>query len=106
MQAITVGSGAALGAVARLLLFGLLGGSAVPLLLINIFGSALMGYLRPGPFWGTGVLGGFTSFATFTALSLAMPATGAAAYVALTLLGCVGAWWVGDAARRKLEAQS
>ena len=57
-QFLVVGAGAALGAVARYLLSAALGGGMLPLLVINILGSALMGYFRPGPFWGTGVLGG------------------------------------------------
>lgn len=59
-EAALVGSGAALGAVARFLLSALLPGFA-SLLAINILGSALMGCFKPAPFWGTGVLGGFTS---------------------------------------------
>ena len=68
-QFLVVGTGAALGAAARYLLSVALGGGMIPLLIINILGSALMGYFRPGPFWGTGVLGGFTSFATFAFLT-------------------------------------
>ena len=49
-QFLVVGAGAALGAVARYLLSAALGGGMLPLLLINILGSALMGYFRPGPF--------------------------------------------------------
>src|SRR5260363_425139 len=45
------GSGAALGAGARYLLTIALGGGLIPLLILNIVGSALMGYTRPGPFW-------------------------------------------------------
>ena len=42
-QTILVGCGAALGALARFGLSALLGGGALPLLLINIVGSAIMG---------------------------------------------------------------
>ncbi|WP_293770427.1 fluoride efflux transporter family protein [uncultured Corynebacterium sp.] len=98
-DAALVGSGAALGAVARFLLSALLGGGAWPLLLINILGSAAMGYVDPPRFWGTGFLGGFTSFATFAFLSTEMSAAGAAGYVAATVVGCVGAWLLADATR-------
>ena len=88
-QFLVVGAGAALGAVARYLLSAALGGGMLPLLVINILGSALMGYFRPGPFWGTGVLGGFTSFATFAFLTSEAHWTVALAYVLATIIGCV-----------------
>ena len=68
----------------------------LPLLIINIFGSALMGYFKPQPFWGTGVLGGFTSFATFAYLTSGASPAIAAGYVVVTVLGCVGAYLIGD----------
>lgn len=95
-QALVVGSGAALGAVARYFLSALLGGGMLPLLIIHIFGSALMGYFKPKPFWGTGVLGGFTSFATFAYLTSGASPAIAAGYVLATVLGCVGAYLIGD----------
>lgn len=49
-QFLVVGAGAALGAAARYLLSVALGGGMIPLLIINILGSALMGYFRPSPF--------------------------------------------------------
>lgn len=55
-----------------------------------------MGRLRPGVFWGRGVLGGFTSFSTFAYLTTDLPLPEAAGYVAATLFGCVAAWWLGD----------
>ncbi|MGV0421687.1 fluoride efflux transporter family protein [Corynebacterium simulans] len=95
-QALVVGSGAALGAVARYFLSSLLGGGMIPLLLINVLGSALMGYFKPGPFWGTGVLGGFTSFATFAFLTSSVTAAQAGCYVLATVVGCVMAYLLGD----------
>jgi CrcB protein len=76
-------------------------------LAVNVAGCALLGMLvsyladrRPShrlvrPFLGVGVLGGFTTFSAFTldAFRLAddgeLP--GAVAYLALTVLGCLGA---------------
>ena len=49
-QFLVVGAGAALGATARYLLSAALGGGMIPLLIINVLGSALMGYFRPSPF--------------------------------------------------------
>ncbi|AMO89600.1 crcB-like family protein [Corynebacterium simulans] len=82
--------------MARYFLSSLLGGGLIPLLLINILGSALMGYFKPGPFWGTGVLGGFTSFATFAFLTASVTATQAGCYVLATVVGCVMAYLLGD----------
>ena len=98
-QFLVVGAGAALGAVARYLLSAALGGGMIPLLAINILGSALMGYFRPSPFWGTGVLGGFTSFATFAFLTANAHWSIALAYVLATIVGCVGGYLVGDKLR-------
>lgn len=58
---------------------------------INILGCWLMGRFRPGLFWGTGVLGGFTSFSAFELALLDQPL-----YLVPTVLGCVGAWYLGD----------
>jgi len=95
-DAAAVSLGAALGAVARFALDGV-----VSLLGVNVAGAFLMGRLRPGLFAGRGVLGGFTSFSTFAWLTTGLPPLLAGAYVAATLIGCVGAWWVGDALRRR-----
>ena len=98
-QVLIVGCGAAFGALARYALTLALAGGMLPLLLINILGSAAMGYWKPGPFWGTGFLGGFTSFATFAFFTTQVPAGMAAGYVAATIIGCVGAYLVGDKLR-------
>lgn len=90
-----VGAGAAVGALARFALTAALGGGAMLLLFINVAGSVAMGAFRPGPFWGKGVLGGFTSFATFALYTGEFSAAGAAAYVAATVVGCVGGWLIG-----------
>ncbi|MDO5033006.1 fluoride efflux transporter family protein [Corynebacterium sp.] len=103
-----VGAGAACGAIARYLLAAALGalglGSVLPLLIINVLGSALMGYFKPTPFWGTGVLGGFTSFATFAYLTSGMTGAMAAGYVLATLVGCVGAYLLGSVSAERRRA--
>lgn len=91
VDATVIGAGALLGALARFAVEEFLGTGPLPLLGINILGSFLMGLLRPGAFWGRGVLGGFTSFSTFAHLAAAAPV-----YVVATVLGCVGAWLLGD----------
>ncbi|MCS5480256.1 fluoride efflux transporter family protein [Corynebacterium sp. YIM 101645] len=91
VDAAVVGAGALLGALARFAVGEFLGTGPLPLLGINILGSFLMGLLRPGAFWGRGVLGGFTSFSAFAHLASAAPA-----YLVATVVGCVGAWLLGD----------
>lgn len=76
---------------------------------VNVTGCFLIGVLmvliarfRPGqrlirPFWGVGVLGGYTTFSTATVEVLrADPAT-ALGYLAATLVGAVLAVWLGTA---------
>ncbi|MFP7366638.1 fluoride efflux transporter family protein [Corynebacterium callunae] len=88
---LAVGTGAALGACTRLALTMLLGAGLWPILAINILGAFLMGWRRPGAFWGTGFLGGFT---TFSAMMLVdenlLP------YLLGTSLACISAWFIGD----------
>lgn len=100
-RTLLVAIGASGGALARLAISAVLSalslGSAWPLLLINVSGSALMGWLKPGPFWGTGVLGGFTSFASFAYLTSEMEASAGLGYLAATVIGCIGAYLLGDA---------
>ena len=58
------------------------------------------------PFFGTGVLGGFTTFSTYAVdiqklLDAGHPRTGAA-YLAATMLAALGAVWLGVAAARRV----
>lgn len=92
----TVGAGALLGALARFAAEDFLGAGPLPLLGVNVLGSFLMGFLRPGAFWGRGVLGGFTSFSTFAYLTASATLLPASGYLLATLTGCVGAWLLGD----------
>ncbi|MHB0835268.1 MAG: fluoride efflux transporter family protein [Corynebacterium aurimucosum] len=95
-QILLVGCGTALGALVRFVLTTLLGGGALPLLLINVLGSAVMGYAKPPAFWGTGFLGGFTSFAAFAFLTSGFGPAQAGAYVLATVVGCTAAYLMGD----------
>ncbi|QGU05444.1 camphor resistance protein CrcB [Corynebacterium comes] len=95
-DATAVGAGALLGALARYGLEEFLGAGLPTLLGVNILGSFLMGLLRPGAFWGRGVLGGFTSFSTFACLAATSSPLQAVGYVLATVVGCVGAWLLGD----------
>lgn len=91
-----VGCGAGIGAVARFA-FTLLGGPVVWITVaINIVGCFLMGRLRPGLFFGTGVLGGFTTFSAFEMSHdlLAMIAT---------IVCSIGAWHAGNMLANRAE---
>ena len=58
-------------------------------------------------FWMTGVLGGFTTYSAFALEStlLGFSATGVA-YIAITLVGCVGLAWLGRFIGAALLAQA
>lgn len=99
-EALRIGAGAALGALARFAFLGLFSDQLWPVLAINLLGALLMGLLRPGAFLGAGVLGGFTTFSTFILLTLAKSPLGATVHVLLTVLGCTLAWLAGDALHR------
>lgn len=113
MNWLWVAIGGALGSVAR---YGVArlwpatpGGFPVPTLTVNLIGSFAIGLLymwistRPGIggdsarlFWMTGVLGGFTTYSAFALEStlLGFSATGIA-YQVSTIVGCLGAAWLG-----------
>ncbi|UKZ06731.1 fluoride efflux transporter CrcB [Streptomyces viridifaciens] len=117
-----VAVGGAFGAVARYAagLGWQTGPSAFPwtTLLINVFGCAVIGVFlvavtegRPAhpllrPFFGTGVLGGFTTFSTYSVdirrlLEAGRPGPGLA-YLGLTLVGALGAVWAAAALTRRV----
>lgn len=89
MDYLKVGCGTGIGAVARFAFAQLLGAGAWPIVLVNVIGCFLMGRLRPGLFWGTGVLGGFTTFSAFELSRQPLP-------MAVTIVGCLLAWQFGN----------
>jgi CrcB protein len=108
-----VAMGGALGSVARYGVSRLWpaapGGFPVATLTVNLLGSFAIGLLyiwvasRPGIggdnarlFWMTGVLGGFTTYSAFAleATLLGFSLAGAA-YVLVTVVGCIGGAWLG-----------
>jgi CrcB protein len=84
------------------------GGWPVPTLTVNLIGSFAIGLLymyvaargaaadNARLFWMTGVLGGFTTYSAFALEStlLGFSVTGIA-YIAVTLVGCLAAAWLG-----------
>lgn len=92
-----MGCGAALGAAARFAFLQALGPAAWATVAVNALGCFLMGRFRPGLFWGTGALGGFTTFSGFLLYHSPLPLT-------VTLVCCPIAWYLGDAAYRRAVA--
>jgi CrcB protein len=108
-----VALGGALGSVARALVGWAIPAGRLPwaTIVINLAGSLLIGWLmgrlvavnehnlREHSFWVVGVCGGFTTFSAFswqTVEQLQKGNTGAAlANVALSVVGCVIATWLG-----------
>ncbi len=114
MTWLAVAAGSALGGVLRYGLSVWLTGRVLPfpwpILLINVAGSFLIGYWIKSPlppvwraFLVPGVCGGFTTFSTFSADTLAiweLSPSRAAAYVAASVGLSLGATWLGMTLRR------
>lgn len=99
---IAVGLGAALGALARYALTLLTTDGSpqavVMILAINMAGCFAMGLLKPGPFWGMGFLGGFTTYSAVALGALDFSLGGAVIFIVVTFIACVASWLAGDAA--------
>ena len=107
-EAVKVGAGAALGALARYALLLAVPSSATSAaialtLFINVLGCLLMGLLAPGPFLGKGVLGGFTTFSAMSLAAVQTSPTAALAIIVASAVLCVGAWLLGDAWRQRFS---
>ena len=97
-EALLVGLGEELGALLRAALVAVIPGSAALATLgINAAGSFAMGYFKPGPFLGTGALGGFTTFSAMTVAAATSSAIWALGIIAVSFIVCVGAWLLADA---------
>ncbi|WP_018296939.1 CrcB family protein [Corynebacterium lubricantis] len=103
-EGLLVGAGAALGALARyglLFVFAPLGNDVGITLIINIIGCFAMGLFAAGPFWGTGFLGGFTTFAAFALATAQSDFPQALALAASTFVASVGAYLLADFLRER-----
>jgi fluoride exporter len=110
---VLVAMGGALGSVCRFLLSSTLERTfraPVPIgtLVVNVLGSGVMGFvaatverrgLSAQTFLTAGILGGFTTYSAFNAQLLGLMGSReggwALAYLALTVLGCLGAGLIG-----------
>ncbi|WP_234947554.1 MULTISPECIES: CrcB family protein [Corynebacterium] len=106
--ALAVGVGAGLGALTRwFVLLGAAPGSLAALALtfaINAAGCFAMGWFKPGPLWGTGFLGGLTTYSAVAFAALQSSISGALLVLALSFAVNVAAWIAGDAARGRANA--
>ncbi len=122
-QIIAIAAGGAIGAVLRFWMssatYAVLGRDfPYGTLMVNVVGSLLMGLLSVlliermslGPEWRAailvGLLGGFTTFSTFSIETLNLIELGAhgkaLANMALSIMLCVGAAWIGVVAGRQI----
>lgn len=106
--ALAVGLGAGLGAVARqLVLLAAEPGTTAALALtfaVNIAGCFAMGLWKPGPLWGTGFLGGLTTYSAISLAAMQSQALTALIIIVLSYATSVGTWFAGDALRERRHA--
>ena len=66
---------------------------------VNIAGCFAMGLYKPGPLWGAGFLGGFTTFSTFSLDAAVLMQRGelaaSATYMVVSVLFSVGGLFAG-----------
>ena len=104
--ALTVGLGAGLGAVLRhlVVLYGAAPGTTAALALtfaVNIAGCFAMGLWRPGPLWGAGFLGGFTTFSAVSVAAMQSDAIVALVIVALSFATSIVSYLLGHTLRER-----
>ena len=104
--ALTVGLGAGLGAVVRhfVVLYGAAPGTTAALALtfaVNIAGCFAMGLYKPGPLWGAGFLGGFTTFSAISVAAMQSEAIIALVIVALSFATSIASYLLGHTLRER-----
>lgn len=103
-EALAIGFGASFGALTRFAFTPLIApeppSEIVIIFIINAIGCFLMGRFDPGPFWGRGMIGGFTTFSAVSFLAMLSSAFIALIYMAGTMIVALAAWELGDSLRR------
>lgn len=104
-EGLAIGFGASFGALARFAFTPLMApeppAEIIIVFVINFIGCFLMGRFDPGPFFGRGMIGGFTTFSAVTFLAMQSSALVALMYMGGTMLVGLAAWELGDAFRRR-----
>lgn len=86
------------------MLFGAAPGTTAALALtfaVNIAGCFAMGLLKPGPLWGTGFLGGFTTFSAISVAAMQSDAIVALVIVALSFATSIVSYLLGHTLRER-----
>ncbi|WP_230471740.1 CrcB family protein [Corynebacterium fournieri] len=103
--ALLVGLGAGLGAVLRqCVLLAAVPGTTTALALtfaVNILGCFAMGLYKPGPLWGTGFLGGFTTYSAISVTAMRSSALVALAVVVLSFATSIASYLLGHTLRER-----
>lgn len=103
--ALTIGLGAGLGAATRhfLLVFAVPGsaGALALTFAVNIAGCFAMGVFKPGPLWGAGFLGGFTTFSAISLVAMQSQALHALLIMVLSFATSIVAYLIGDTLRER-----
>lgn len=105
-EGLSVGIGAGVGALARyLILLALSPGSPEEIALaltfaVNLAACYAMGRWAPGPFWGMGFLGGFSTLSAVALASAHETPGSALVTITLSFTTAMVAWFAGDAVRR------
>ena len=102
----TIGLGAGLGAVLRhlVVLYGAAPGTTAALAVafaVNIAGCFAMGVFKPGPLWGAGFLGGFTTFSAISLAAMQSQALHALLIMVLSFATSIVAYLIGDTLRER-----
>jgi len=95
-----------MGAVVRhlVVLYGAAPGTTAALALtfaVNIAGCFAMGLYKPGPLWGAGFLGGFTTFSAVSVAAMQSDAIVALVIVALSFATSIVAYLLGHTLRER-----
>ena len=101
-----IGLGAGLGAVLRhlVVLYGAAPGTTAALALtfaVNIAGCFAMGLFKPRPLWGTGFLGGFTTYSAISVTAMRSSAITALLIVVLSFATSIVSYLLGHTLRER-----